>query len=119
LAAFYLPLLLCTYWALAPVPPDPVFLITDVARHISAFVYLTFALIVAYEDKSLLHVFAWMLAYGVFIELVQSFEVERTAEFKDAAVDVLGIVVGIILGHFAGGAVRRLIHHVAGRCGLR
>lgn len=118
LAGFYLPLLLCTYMALAPSPPDPVFRISDVVLHMSAFVYLTFALMLAYEDKSLWRTFVWMLAYGVFIEFAQSFEVERTAEFKDVAVDVLGIVIGIVLGRRTAAGLRRMIHAIGGRIGL-
>lgn len=118
LIGFWLPLLACTYLALAPSPPDPIFRISDVFLHASAFVYLTFALILAYPDKPLWQTFAWMLAYGLFLELIQSFESARSAELKDVVVDVGGIIVGIGLGRIAADNVRELIRTVAGRLGL-
>ena len=36
-----------------------------------------------------------MLAYGITIELIQSFEPARTAEFKDLLVDAIGILLGL------------------------
>ncbi len=118
LGGFWLPLLACTYLALAPSPPDPIFRFSDVLLHASAFIYLTFALMLAYADKALWQTFAWMLAYGVFLELVQSVEPDRSAEFKDIFVDVGGIIVGIGLGRFAADTVRGLIRDIAGRLGL-
>ena len=38
-----------------------------------------------------------MLAYGIAIELVQSFEPTRDAELKDVLVDVVGILLGLAL----------------------
>jgi VanZ family protein len=118
LSGFWLPLLACTYLALAPSPPDTVFRISDVLLHALAFIYLTFALILAYADKGLWQTFAWMLAYGLLLELIQSFEPDRTAELKDVFVDVGGILVGIGLGRFAADTVRELIRNIAGRLGI-
>jgi VanZ family protein len=38
-----------------------------------------------------------MLAYGIAIELIQSFEPTRDAELKDVLVDVVGIALGLAL----------------------
>ncbi len=38
---------------------------------------------------------AWMLAYGIAIELIQSFEPTREAELKDLIVDAIGIALGL------------------------
>src|SRR5690606_23092692 len=80
--AFWLPLAVCTYLALSPSPPDRMFRVSDVVLHALAFSYLTFALGLAYPAARLTTLVAWMLGYGIFIEVVQSFEPARTAELK-------------------------------------
>ena len=97
---FFVPLLFCTYLALVPVPPDnAVFRLSDVILHAAAFTYLTFAFVLMDTgprfDRSLaLRATLVMLAYGVFLEVVQSFIPQRTAELKDLgvglAVDAFG-----------------------------
>ena len=66
--------------------------------HASAFTYLTAALWFAHHggDRGWKPA-AWMLAYGIAIELIQSFEPTRDAELKDVLVDVVGITLGLAL----------------------
>lgn len=118
-AAFWLPLVACTYLALTPSPPESVFRVSDVVLHALAFSYLTFALGLAYSSLRIPVLAAWMLAYGLFIELVQSLEVERQAEIKDLVVDGAGIIVGIgmlkWLGDWSRRTVRSLLDVSLGR----
>ena len=75
---FWFPLLVCTYLALVPDPPDnPVFRVSDVILHAAAFTYLTFAFVLmgltrpepdlpaVPFNRVALRAFAAMLAYGV------------------------------------------------------
>ena len=103
---FWLPLALCTYLAFTPSPPEPVFRISDIVLHGFAFTYLTFALGLAHRESRWWQMGAWMLAYGLFIEVVQSFEPERSAELKDLAVDCVGIALGLLGFALAGERVR-------------
>ncbi len=93
---FWLPLALCTYLAFVPSPPEPIFRVSDVLLHGMAFAYLTFALGVAYRFRRGWWTAAWMVAYGLFIEAVQSFEPQRSAELKDLIVDCVGIGLGLM-----------------------
>ncbi len=119
--AFWVPLLCCTYLALIPDPPDnPVFRLSDVILHGAAFTYLTFALVLLLLGRDStssfrgigLTSFAAMFGYGLFLELVQYFIPERTAELKDMMVDLIGIVIGLslawLLARWFGDLVRRL-----------
>lgn len=112
-AAFWVPLALCTWLALAPSPPDTVFRVSDVLLHGFAFTYLTFASGLAYPSARPLALAAWMLAYGLLIEVVQSVEPARSAELKDLLVDFAGILVGLILlrvlGEWSRSTVRALL----------
>ena len=99
---FWLPLAACTYLALVPEPPEhPVFRLSDVFLHAGAFVYLSGALVLAQYDLPATkggvygRTFALMIAYGILLELLQSFIPERSAELKDLLVDVVGIVIGL------------------------
>jgi VanZ family protein len=116
---FWIPLLICTWLALIPEPPDnPVFRLSDVILHGAAFAYLTFAFVLMGTLRSALstqtaargitktlalQAVVAMLGYGLFLELVQSFIPERSAELKDLLVDLAGIGVGLLLAaRFAG-----------------
>jgi len=99
--------------ALAPNPPEiSAFKFTDVVLHAFAFTYLSFAMRLAYERRSLLQTFVVLFAYGLLIELVQSLEPERTAELKDLLVDVAGIGMGLLLAGFGADPVRSLIRRI-------
>jgi VanZ family protein len=105
-AAFWIPLVICTYLAFDPSPPEAVARISDIVLHGFAFSYLTFALGLAYRSRHWFVPAAWMLGYGLFIEIVQSFEPQRAAELKDLLVDSVGICVGVMLTRWLGVWVR-------------
>ncbi len=118
-AAFWIPLVICSYLALVPSPPDvQIFRISDVLTHAFAFTYLTFALRVAFPGVSALKAGGLMLGYGVLIEVVQSFEPERYAEFKDLLVDLGGIAAGLLAARLLADPVRRAALRLLGAAGL-
>jgi len=119
---FWIPLIICTYLALVPAPPEhPVFALGDVILHAGAFVYLSLALVLAQYGipgtRSSLYVrsFALMLAYGILLELIQSFIPERTAELKDLLVDIVGIGVGLGLATVIAAPLHGFMSRLLGR----
>jgi VanZ family protein len=113
---FWLPLVLCTWLALVPDPSEiSVFKISDVLLHAFAFTYLSFTLAVAYPQRSLPQIFCLMLGYGLLIEVVQSFEVSRSAELKDLLVDIVGIGFGLLLARLLAEWTRRLVSRLFDR----
>jgi len=121
-SAFWIPLLVCTYLALVPEPPDnPVFRVSDVILHGAAFTYLSLALVLALFGTTMarqsiyVRTFVCMLGYGIFLELVQSLVPERSAEFKDLFVDVVGIVIGLMLAAVLAGPVYGLTIRLSAR----
>jgi VanZ family protein len=110
--AFWVPLAGCTYLALTPSPPEAVFRVSDVVLHALAFTYLTFALGLAHPRLGWPALTAWMLGYGAFIEVAQSFEPQRSPELKDMLVDGAGIVLGLVVLALAGDACRRVLSRV-------
>ncbi|MFU8815214.1 MAG: VanZ family protein [Pseudomonadales bacterium] len=111
---FWIPLLLCTWLALTPSPPEGVFRVSDILLHLFAFTYLTFALGLARPALRLRWVAAWMLAFGVMIEVVQSFQATRVAELKDVLVDAAGIALGLLLLAALGNWSRKTVRTVWG-----
>jgi VanZ family protein len=117
---FFGPLLVCTYLALVPEPPDnPVFRLSDVILHAAAFSYLTFALVLMHQGVQLNRALAikatlLMLGYGIFLEAVQWFVPERSAELKDLGVDLLGILVGLLLAGLLARPLKKLLDLLLG-----
>ncbi len=99
--AFWIPLAVATALALLPKGAPMPFAISDILQHLFAFTYLTAALGIAYYPSNAAQrttaVICWMLAYGLSLEAIQYFIPERSAEFKDLAVDAVGIALGIAL----------------------
>jgi VanZ family protein len=117
---FFVPLLICTYLALVPEPPDnPVFRVSDVLLHAAAFSYLTFAFVLMDQGVQLNRALAIraaliMLGYGIFLEGVQWFVPQRSAELKDLGVDLLGILVGLLLAMLLARPVKKLLNLLLG-----
>ena len=93
---FWIPFTFTTYAAFAPNGVPMPFAVSDIVLHACAFTYLTAALWFAHHSvdrgwKPAL----WMMAYGVAIEAIQSFEPTRDAEIKDLVVDAVGILLGL------------------------
>lgn len=116
-AGFWIPLLICTYLALIPEPPEhPVFRVSDLVLHAGAFIYLTLALVIGQQGRGntdgqiYLRSLLLMLAYGLFIELAQSLVPQRTAELKDLLVDLLGIGIGLVAARIAARRVDELVY---------
>ena len=94
-AAFWIPLVLCTAIALIPNPTGPVTIFSGAVAHAAAFAYLAVALFLAhFRDGPALDVALWLFAFGVLIEVVQIFVEGRSGEFLDLAIDAVGIVLG-------------------------
>ena len=93
---FWIPFAFTTYAAFAPNGVPMPFVVSDVVLHGCAFTYLTAALWFAHHSADRAWKPAlWMMAYGIAIELIQSFEPTRDAEFKDLVVDAVGILLGL------------------------
>ncbi len=93
---FWVPFVFTTYAAFAPHGVPMPFQVSDIVLHASAFAYLTAALWFAHHagDRGWKPA-VWMMAYGIAIELIQSLEPTRDAEFKDLVVDAIGIALGL------------------------
>jgi hypothetical protein len=105
-AAFWLPLGVCTWLALAPAPPDAIFRISDVILHAAAFAWLAFAMQLAFPRAGAFAAGAWMLGFGALIELAQAAGGVRVGEFRDLAVDLAGIGAGLAAYRLAGTRIR-------------
>lgn len=95
LLAFWIPLAVSVAVAWTPDPTDIVGGFSGAWAHIAAAAYLTVALSLAhYRTGPWIVVAAWMMVWGVYIELVQLFVDGRSAQMADIAADALGIAVG-------------------------
>lgn len=95
--AFWIPLALCAAAALSANPSGAVASVSGDAAHSIAFAYLAAALFAAhYRTGPTVAVVLWLLAFGVLIEVGQTFIDGRTGELQDVAVDAFGIAVGCV-----------------------
>ena len=110
---FWLAVLFTSYMAFASPKSIPNLQLSGIILHAVTFVVLTYGLRMAYLPKAWLAASAWMLLYGVGIEMVQGFTPERTPELKDVIVDIFGIAIGTaayrLIGPWSLGLARRLI----------
>jgi len=101
-----------SWLALTPSPPRPIAEISDIVLHALAFLVLTFLLAMAHFPRRLLWPALLMFFYGAGLEMLQGFMGARFAEWKDLGVDLVGISMGLLLLHFQGDAVDRLLQTV-------
>lgn len=95
--AFWIPLALCTAAALSANPSGTVASLSGVTAHSIAFAYLAAALFAAhFRTGPTVAVVLWLLAFGVLIEVGQTFIDGRRGELFDVAVDAFGIAVGCL-----------------------
>jgi len=90
---------LVSSYILAVLPQEEVPKLTpfgDKSNHFIAFGVLTVLLLHAYNIRYR-SAFAWMLLYGIFIEISQLFTLNRSSEILDVAADTVGIFAGILL----------------------
>jgi VanZ family protein len=88
-------------YMLAILPSDDVPKLTpfgDKSNHTLAFAVLTLSLLYGYRSRYF-SAFAWMLLYGIFIEISQLFAINRSSEVLDVVADVSGVLAGIAIHH--------------------
>ena len=96
-AAFWVPLALCAGAALSANPSGVVAGLSGVTAHSIAFAYLAAALFAAhFRSGPTVAVVLWLLAFGVLIEVAQTFIDGRSGELLDVAVDAVGIAIGCV-----------------------
>lgn len=90
-------LVLAVSWlAFSPKPPPAATLGWDKLNHASAFAALAFCAARA-QLGSTLRIVAGLLAYGAFIEVVQTFVPGRSGEAADLLADAAGLSVGLLV----------------------
>ena len=96
-AAFWIPLALCAAAALSANPSGAVASLSGSVAHSIAFAYLAVALFVAhFRSGPTAAVVLWLLAFGVLIEVAQTFIDGRSGDLLDVAVDAVGIAIGCV-----------------------
>ena len=75
----------------------PIVSFSDLLNHTIAFLTLYLLMHLAYPKLQAIHITAFLLMYGFFIELVQYFLPTRFASWSDVAADSVGLVLGFII----------------------
>lgn len=95
-ALLVLLLLIISWLAFSPKPPESLTTGWDKSNHLLAFATLA---VVASLSLSMLRRARWvsagLLAYGIFIELVQSQIPGRSADAADVLADMVGVALGL------------------------
>lgn len=91
-------LVVITWLALTPQPPSGMSLGWDKANHAAAFGSLAFCTVWAkwQQPRQWVWVVLWLLAYGIGIEIAQSFIPPREADVHDVMADSVGIALGLL-----------------------
>lgn len=87
-----------SWLALSAAPPKTVDTGWDKANHALAFASLAFTAVWAFwpQPQQWRVLFAVLLAYGIGIEIAQSFLPPRSADWHDVVADAIGIAVGLL-----------------------
>lgn len=87
-----------TWLALSPAPPKSVDLGWDKANHSLAFASLAFSAVWALwqRPRQWIWLVLALLAYGIGIEIAQSFLPPREADWHDVVADGVGIALGLL-----------------------
>jgi VanZ family protein len=87
------------YFAFVPVTPRVAVSIHDKLNHLAAFGAMGLAAALARPStwRHTLAAAAGLIAYGAFIELVQSLLPTRSADAADLLADALGVATGLLL----------------------
>lgn len=102
-AAFWIPLGICTAVAFTANPTGIAAELSGMLAHAAAFTYLAITLCLAhFRTGPVLAAALWMLAFGVMIEVGQTFIPGRGGDLLDVAIDGAGIIVGCLAYRYLG-----------------
>ena len=92
-------LVVITYLALVPAPPKVITTGWDKSNHALAFASLAFSSVWALwqRPRQWIWLVLALLAYGIGIEIAQSFLPPREADAQDVLADSVGIVIGLLI----------------------
>lgn len=96
-----------TYLALTPKPQAPLSLGWDKLNHLFAFTVLAAVGAMGFA-RAWTRLALGLLAFGVLIEILQSFTPHRSAEWRDLLADLLGIALGLAVACGTSRAAARL-----------
>ena len=98
--AFYITLGVIEFLATTTIHIEIVESLWDKANHFSAFFVLYILLCLAYTKLDIKQKFFILLAFGMQIEIVQSFIDGRYFSILDIVADTIGIILGIIVHEY-------------------
>jgi VanZ family protein len=98
-----------TWLALVPVPPPQADFGWDKLNHVAAFAALAAVAVAAFPRRTGFIVAA-LMAYGVFIEIAQSFIPPRSGDWHDLVGDAVGVAIGLLVA-----AVVAKVRHLSSR----
>ena len=92
-------LIVITWLALIPAPPKVITTGWDKSNHALAFASLAFSSVWALwqRPRQWIWLVLALVAYGIGIEIAQSFLPPREADAKDVLADTVGIFIGLLL----------------------
>jgi VanZ family protein len=70
---------------------------SDKMDHIAAFIVFSILFYWAFRFEKMYRIILYGIAFGSFIEFIQSFIPYRSADLIDVAADLVGVLTGIIL----------------------
>ena len=105
-AAFWCALLFA--YVCAVIPGGPEIGNSDKDGHVLAFVTLSFIARLGWSRRSAIAIAVALVVFGIFIELSQATPiVHRDADVWDVVADLVGVIVGLVIGSLALIVVRR------------